>query len=138
LAEAVVNRQGQGRFRAFSAAAKPAEDPNPLAMEVLEHAGYATKDFRPKHWGEFTGPHAPVFDFVSTMSNTSSREAFPEWPGKPVSAHWRYAGQTKATGEEWARQRQFACTLSRVERQMRIFMPLSLAALDRIVLPKPR
>jgi protein-tyrosine-phosphatase len=136
MAEAVVNRHGLGGFRAFSAAVEPAKDPNPLAIQVLEHAGYHTQNLRPKHWREFTGPHAPVFDFVFTMSDTASREAFPEWPGGPASAHWRYADPTKATGEEWERQRQFARTLSSVERQMRIFMQLSFAALDRIALQK--
>jgi protein-tyrosine-phosphatase len=67
-------------------------------------------------------PQGPVFDFVFTMSDTTSREALPEWPGRPASAHWRYADPTKTSGEEWERQRQFARTLSGVERQMRIFM----------------
>jgi arsenate reductase (thioredoxin) len=136
MAEAVVNRHGQGRFRAFSAGVEPTKASNPLAMEALEHAGYPTKDLRPKHWIELTGPHAPVFDFVFTMSDTASSEAFPEWPGRPVSAHWRYTDPVKATGKEWERQRQFARTLSSVERQTRVFMQLSFAALDRIALHK--
>jgi len=136
MAEAVVKRHAHGRFCAFSAAVEPAEDPNPLAIEVLERAGYLTQDLHPKHWREFIGPRAPVFDFVFTMSATASPEAFPEWPGRPASAHWRYADPVKATGEEWERQRQFARTLSSVERHMRIFMQLSVAALDRIALHK--
>ena len=45
MAEAVVNRLGGGplgggRFRAYSAAVEPAEVADPLALEVLQEAGY--------------------------------------------------------------------------------------------------
>ena len=97
MAEAVVNRLGGrlngGRFRAYSAAVEPAEVGDPLALHVLQEAGYQTDGLRPKHWRDFTGPEAPVLDFVFTLSNTASREVFPDWPGKPVSSHsptrWR-------------------------------------------------
>ena len=42
MAEAVVNRHGQGRFRAFSAATDPVAEPNPLTLEVLKQDGYDT------------------------------------------------------------------------------------------------
>ena len=136
MAEAVVNRHGGGRFRAFSAAVEPAREPDPLALQVLEQSGYPTAGLRPKHWSEFSEPDAPVFDFVFTLSDTASREAFPEWPGKPASSHWRYTDPTKATGDDWQRRRQFARTLMGVERQMRTFMQLSFPALDRMALQK--
>ena len=88
MAEAVVNRHGNGRFHAFSAA----------------------------------------------VSDTASREAFPDWPGKPVSSHWRYPDPLKATGDEWQRRREFGRTLVALERQMRVFMQLPLARLDAIAL----
>ena len=45
MAEAVVNRLGGGRlnggrFRAYSAAVEPAEVADPLALQVLQEAGY--------------------------------------------------------------------------------------------------
>jgi protein-tyrosine-phosphatase len=136
MAEAVVNRHGKGRFVAYSGAVEPAHEADPITLQILEQAGYSTQALRPKHWREFAGPDAPVLDFVFTMSATASREAFPDWPGKPAAAHWRYSDPVKAIGDDWQRKREFARTLASVERQMRIFMQLSLEALDRMALQK--
>jgi arsenate reductase len=136
MAEAVVIRHGMGRFTGFSAGVEPAENVDPMTLQVLQHAGYPTEDLRPKHWLVFTERNPPVFDFVFTLSDTASKEAFPDWPGKPASAHWRYPDPIKATGDEWQRKREFGRTLSALERQMRIFMQLPLARLDAIALQK--
>ena len=106
MAEAVVNLQGKGRFRAYSAAVEPSAAVDPVAIEVLQHAGYATEGLHPNHWREFTGANAPVLDFVFTLSDTASRDVFPTWPGTPVSSHWRYPDPTKASGEDWQRRRR--------------------------------
>jgi arsenate reductase (thioredoxin) len=136
MAEAVVNRHGKGRFRGFSAGVEPATDVDPTTLGVLQQAGYRTEALRSKHWREFTQSDAPVFDFVFTLSDTASKEAFPDWPGKPASAHWRYPDPLKAAGDEWQRKREFGRTLSALERQMRIFMQLPLERLDAIALQK--
>jgi arsenate reductase (thioredoxin) len=57
-------------------------------------------------------------------------------PGKPVAALWRYPDPTKAEGEEWQRRRAYARVLSALEGQMRIFLALPVASLDRIALSK--
>ncbi|MET3905721.1 arsenate reductase [Bradyrhizobium sp. S3.3.6] len=136
MAEAVVNRLGGGHFRAYSAAVEPSKVADPLALEVLQEAGFQTDGLRPKHWRNFTGPEAPVLDFVFTLSNTASREAFPDWPGKPVSSHWHYPDPVAVKGDEWQKRHGHSETLSALERQMRAFMLLSLASLDRIALKK--
>jgi arsenate reductase len=136
MAEAVVNRLGGGRFRAYSAAVEPAEKGDPLALEVLREAGYQTNGLRPKHWRDFIGPEAPVLDFVFTLSDTASREVFPDWPGKPISSHWCYPDPLAVKGDEWQKRHEHGETLSALERQMRAFMMLSFASLDRIALKK--
>jgi len=136
MAEAVVNKRGNGKFRAFSAAVEPSEVIDPVAIEVLDHAGYATEGLHPKHWQEFTGADAPILDFVFTLSDTASSKEFPAWPGTPVSSHWRYPDPTKAKGEVWERRLEYGKTLSAIERQMRIFMQLPFDALDRVALDK--
>ena len=74
MAEAVVNRRDQARFRAFSAAVGPTNDPDPLAIEVLERAGYPTKTLRPKLWRKFTGPDASVADRCATLTTALRRK----------------------------------------------------------------
>ena len=102
MAEAVVNHLGKGRFRAYSAGVEPPGEIDPLAVRAMQTAGYPTEGLLPKHWRLFTGPDAPVLDFVFTLSDTASRDAFPEWPGKPASSHWRYPDPTTAKGDDLA------------------------------------
>ena len=136
MAEAVVNRLGGGRFCAYSAAVEPANAADPLALKVLQDAGYPTDGLRPKHWRDFIGSDAPLFDFLFTLSNAASREVFPDWPGRPVSSHWHYPDPVAVQGEEWQRRHEHGETLSALERQMRAFMLLSFASLDRMALKK--
>ena len=132
MAEAVVDRHGKGRFRAFGAAVDPATKVDPSTLHVLEQSGYPTKALRTKHRREFSEPGAPVLDFVFALSATPSREAFPDWPGKPIASHWRYPDPSKATGDECQRRWEFGRTLAARARQMRVLTPLSLARLDAI------
>ena len=42
LAEAILNRVGQGRFKAFSAGSRPAGAVHPFALDLLENLNYGT------------------------------------------------------------------------------------------------
>ncbi|OJU58172.1 MAG: protein tyrosine phosphatase, partial [Alphaproteobacteria bacterium 62-8] len=64
LAEAILNREGHGRFRAYSAGSKPAEKPHYMAIELLASLGYDTEGFRSKSWDEFAKPDAPRMDII--------------------------------------------------------------------------
>ena len=89
LAEAMLNKEGQGRFRAFSAGSQPKPDVNPMAdpgsaRDRVLHRGPAARS----RGTQFAGPDAPVMDFVFTVCDNAAGEACPFWPGQPVTAHW--------------------------------------------------
>ncbi len=65
LAEAIVNRDGGDRFRAWSAGSFPKGDVHPQAIALLDELGFSTAGLRSKSWDEFTAPGAPSFDFIS-------------------------------------------------------------------------
>jgi arsenate reductase len=88
LAEAILNREGGGRFRTFSAGSQPKGKPNPVGIELLQSLGYDTSGFRSKSWTEFSGAGAPTLDFVITVCDSAAGEACPYWPGHPLVAHW--------------------------------------------------
>jgi arsenate reductase len=136
MAEAVVNRHGKGKFCAVSAGVEPSKDADPIALSVIEQAGYATNALHPKHWREFAGSEAPFLDFVFTLSGAASAAEFPEWPGKPVAAQWLYDDPLAVSGDDWQRRRAYMRILASIERQMRIFMQLPLASLDHLALHK--
>ena len=91
LSEAILNRLGDGRFRAFSAGSKPVGRVNPGALELLGRREYPTDELRSKSWDEFAGPDAPAMDYVITVCNHAAGETCPVWPVHPATEHWDIA-----------------------------------------------
>jgi arsenate reductase len=91
LGEAILNRLGEGRFRAFSAGSKPVGRINPGALELLQRRDYPVHGLRSKSWDEFAGPHAPPMDCIITVCNNAAGETCPVWPGHPATEHWDIA-----------------------------------------------
>jgi len=56
MAEAILNRTGQGKFRAFSAGSYPKGQVNPSTIQLLKSLNYDTSVFRSKSWAEFAKP----------------------------------------------------------------------------------
>jgi protein-tyrosine-phosphatase len=85
LAESILRKDGDGRFRAFSAGSRPKGEVNPFVLRVLESLGYPTEGLRSKGWQEFAVVGAPVMDFLFTVCDAAAGES---WPGQPMTAHW--------------------------------------------------
>lgn len=134
LAEALLNRDGEGKFRGFSAAVQPAEAIDPHVLELMRQVGLATENLRPKHYSEFVKEGSVDLDFVFTLSDTAAGEPLPEWPGQPVTAHWSSTDPIKVEGPEWERTAAFGRALTELERRIRIFVSLPIASLDRLSL----
>lgn len=88
IAEAIIRREGAGRFEAFSAGSAPRKRANPAALRLLRRLGYDTTSLRPKCWTEFARPDAPQMDFIITLCDRAAGEACPDWPGHPRLVHW--------------------------------------------------
>ena len=63
LAEAIMNKLGEGRFRAFSAGSQPKGEVHPMALSVLQNMGFDTSGMRSKSWTEFAQADAPPARF---------------------------------------------------------------------------
>src|ERR1700693_1236555 len=88
MAEAILNRAGQGRFHASSAGSHPKGQVHPYAIDLLKRLNYDIGKVRSKSWLEFSATDAPGLDFVFTVCDNAAAEACPVWPGRPVTAHW--------------------------------------------------
>lgn len=96
MAEALINREGKGRFVAVSGGSKPAQVPHPEAMRLLGELGYDVVSLRSKDWNAFSASNAMPVDFVITVCDAARGEPCPTWPGHPLSAHWGIADPAMA------------------------------------------
>ena len=134
LAEAILNREGQGRFIAHSAGSRPNGTPNPLAIRLLTREGFDTSFARSKSWDEFAMPAAPSLDFVFTVCDQAAAEECPYWPGQPISAHWGLPDPAAATGTDAEKALAFAATYRALLRRIQAFCALPLDTIDALSL----
>jgi len=136
MAEAILNRLGRGKFRAFSAGSHPTGRVNPLTLQTLRNAHYDVSEARSKSWEEFSGPDAPKLDFVFTVCDDATNEVCPIWPGQPMTAHWGLPDPVKAHGNDAERSVAFADALRMLTNRIGIFVNLPLAKLSKLSLQK--
>ena len=138
LAEAILNHVGGGRFKAYSAGSSPRQNqqPNPMALQVLEAAGISTDGLRSKSWDDFGKPDAPHMDLVVTVCDNAAGEVCPYWPGQPATAHWGYADPSAIDGTEAQKLEAFRQTLHQIKRRLDLLINLPVASIDRLMLEK--
>ncbi len=134
LAEAILNRVGQGKFRAYSAGSQPKSQVNPRALELLRSLNYDTTALRSKSWSEFAKPGAPALDFVFTVCDNAAGEACPVWPGQPMTAHWGVPDPAEATGSDAEIALAFKDAYRMLSRRIEIFVALPIRTLDQLSL----
>jgi arsenate reductase len=136
MAEAILNRAGQGKFRAFSAGSRPKGQVHPYALELLKRLHYDVSGLRSKSWTEFAKAGAPKLDFVFTVCDNAAAEACPVWPGQPMTAHWGIPDPAEATGNEAEVRLAFADALRMLSNRINIFISLPMRSLGQLSLQK--
>lgn len=136
MAEAVLNRAGQGRFRAFSAGSEPKGHVHPYALDLLRRLNYDVSAVRSKSWLEFSGPNAPKLDFAFTLCDDAAAETCPVWPGQPMTAHWGLPDPAAATGTDAEIRLAFADAMRMITNRINIFVSLPIKSLDLLTLQK--
>jgi arsenate reductase len=136
LAEAILNKAGHGRFRAYSAGSQPKGRVNPNTIALLRGLGYDTSQFRSKSWSEFTGPGAPQFDFVFTVCDNAAAETCPLWPGQPMTAHWGIPDPAEVKGNAAEIAMAFKDAYRMLAQRIGIFVSLPIRSLSLLSLQK--
>ena len=132
LAEAILNREGAGRFRAYSAGSFPKGEVHPAALGLLQELGYPTDGLRSKSWDEFASPEAPELDLVFTVCDNAAGELCPVWPGRPVTAHWGIEDPAAVEGE--GRRAAFLKAYHGLQRRIELFLALPLDGIGEAAL----
>ena len=134
MAEAILNLQGLGRFRGFSAGSQPAGLVQPMALDLLQRNHFPTEGLRSKDWTEFGLSDAPTMDFVLTVCDKARAESCPVWPGQPIAAHWGVPDPVQATGDMEAQRRAYSDAFMTLRTRISLFVNLPLDKLNRLAL----
>lgn len=136
MAEAILNRKGMPKFKAYSAGSHPTGKVNPAALQQLRDARLPIDGLRSKGWEEFSRPGSPQLDFVITVCDNAAKEVCPVWPGQPMTAHWGVPDPAVVAGNPEQIARAFRDAFVMLDRRISLFTCLPLASLDRLAIQK--
>lgn len=136
IAEAIINRDGMGKFKGYSAGSRPKGVVHPYTLDLLGQLNYDVDACRSKSWDEFASPGAPHLDFVFTVCDDAANETCPVWPGQPMTAHWGVPDPAAAEGNEAERRFAFSDAYRMLNRRISIFVSLPIKSLDELSLQR--
>lgn len=134
MAEAILEKVGAGRFRAYSAGADPAPRPMPQVLEMLRRLGHDVSGLHSKSWDEFCGPTAPRMDFVIALCDMPHGQACPDLKGTAVTAEWPLPDPNNFAGAPTDQAFLLNELYASLTRRLEIFTSLPFESLDRIAL----
>ncbi len=134
LAEAILNKLGENKFKAYSAGSRPASEINPYAMELLEINNLSKDHLQSKNWNEFSQSDSVEFDFVFTLSESAAKETSPKWRGQPITANWFIESPTEETGHNIDKKRAFNDAYKKLQRRISFFASLPFEKLNALSL----
>lgn len=129
LGEAIVNHDGEGRFRAYSAGSKPTGAVNPWAIHTLKTLGYPADGYRSKSWSELA--EGPEFDLILTVCDSAAAESCPVWPGRPISAHWGIPDPAAVEGGDAQKAAAFLDAFHMLKQRVDLMRALPIARLNQ-------
>jgi arsenate reductase len=136
MAEAILNREGGGRFRAFSAGIAAGSELDRQTVDLLGRLHFDTSAMRPKNWNELAGDDGPAFDFIFTVSDDATMLPHAMWQGQPIFAHWGVADPARAQGNEAQIRLAYADAFRMLSNRIMIFVNLPLRSLDLMSMPR--
>lgn len=136
MAEAILNKLGARKVRAYSAGSRPKGHLHPETLRLLQSLGYGTCALRSKSWSEFANPGAPLLDFAFTVCDNAAGETCPVWPGQPMTAHWGVPDPAEAKGTAAEIALAFKDAYRMLNQRISIFVSLPLRSLDQLSLQK--
>lgn len=136
MAEAILNRKGAPMFRAYSAGSHPKGAVHPAALRQIRNAHLPTDGLRSKDWSEFARPGSPQMNFVFTVCDKAAKEVCPLWPGRPITAHWGVPDPAAVEGTPEQIDKAFREAFMILDRRITLFLSLSFASLDDLVIKK--
>jgi len=134
MAEAILNKQSDGKFKAFSAGSRPRGEVHPFALNEPTRLGFPISGLVSKSWTAFATPDAPHMDFIFTVCDGAAGETCPVWPAHPATAHWGIEDPAAVEGTKIAREQAFVLAARYLRNRIAAFVNLQIRSLDELAL----
>jgi protein-tyrosine-phosphatase/DNA-binding transcriptional ArsR family regulator len=134
IAEALLEKIGRGRFRAYSAGSEPAEEPVPEVIDRLKALGHDVSRLHSKSWDQFKGPHAPRMDFIIALCDAPNGQFCPDLGAQFVTGAWPLPDPAQFTGSPTERTTLLNELYAMIRRRIEIFTSLPFDSLDRMAI----
>ena len=134
MAEAILNKIGGSRFRAYSAGSEPASEPMPEVIRKLEALGHDVSGLHTKSWAVFRRPDAPRIDFVIALCDILQGQNCPDFGDSVVTGSWPLPDPAKFDGSDAERSLLLNELYASLDRRIGIFISLPFEKLDRMAL----
>ncbi len=138
MAEALLNRFGDGHFRAFSADLEPAPEVHPLTLELLKGSNLPINGLKLTGVREFMVPGAPRMDFVICMGSKSTASGVRDLPGHPMLVQWGISDPVVSDGDLVAQRFAFRRAFRELENRIRLFVLVQQKPTPARVYDEPR
>jgi protein-tyrosine-phosphatase len=132
IAEALLEKIGKGRFRAYSAGSEPAKEPMPEVLDRLKVLGHDVSRLHCKSWDEFKGPDAPRMDFIIALCDAPTGQLCPDLGGQIVTGAWPLPDPAQFAGSVTERTTLLNELYAMIRRRIEIFTSLPFDSLDRM------
>ncbi len=137
MAEAILEKVGNGRFKAFSGGTNPSPTgPRAEVLATLEALGHDTAHLRSKDYSEFSAPGAPEMHFVIQLCEVPTAGICGELGTSPVSAAWPLPDPAQFIGRDVERRVFLHELYGALLRRISVFTSLPFASLDRMTLTR--
>ncbi len=135
MAEAIMRKEGGGRFAPFSAGSEPAGALNPLVKELLESLGHDLIPLRSKAWETLVVEEGLKPDIVITVCD-DAKETCPVFPGEGLRVHWGFEDPASLQGSEAEKRARIAEIYGQIARRIELLVALPMESLNQLALKR--
>ncbi|MCV0426040.1 MAG: arsenate reductase ArsC [Roseibium sp.] len=132
IAEAIVNREGHGRFRAFSAGTEPASQVRPEVIGLLKRLNFNAEAAHAKSLKDLIRTPMPPLDFIFTLCDQTNEKTCPVWPGHPATALWPIRDPKEDQGSTPEQEMAYVETYRTLNTRLSAFMNMPFDRLDQL------
>jgi arsenate reductase len=129
LAEAILNRVGAGKFKAYSAGSHPKGAVHPYTLQLLKSLNF-------EGLGRICGARRAGDEFRFHGLRQRGKRILPRMAGQPMTAHWGVPDPAEVEGTDAEKHLAFADAYRMLNNRISIFVSLPMNTVDKLALQK--